>query len=69
MDDDLLTRSVEQCHDAAFDPQPNDWVTVGDVEKPSIRVWIAHRDTNEVWVHLEFGLVAADSESRALDHG
>jgi len=69
MDDDLLTRSVEQCHDAAFDPQPKEWVTVGDVEKPSIRGWIARRGTNEVWVQLECGLVATDSESRALDHG
>jgi len=69
MDDDLLTRSVEHCHDAAFDPQPNDWVAVGDVAKPSIRGWIARRDTNKVWVPLEFGLVATDIESRALDHG
>jgi len=69
MDDDLLTRSVGQCHDAAFDPQPDHRVTVGDVEKPSIRGWIARRDTNKVWVPLEFGLVATDIESRALDHG
>ena len=69
MDDDLLTRSVEQCHDAPIDPQPNDWATVGDVEKPTIRGRIARRDANKVWVQLEFGLVATDSESRALDHG
>jgi len=31
--------------------------------------WIARRDANQVWVQLEFGLVATDSESRALDHG
>ena len=55
--------------DSTFDPQPGDWVTVGDDEEPSIRGRITRRDANRVWVQLELGLVARDAASQAVGHG
>ncbi len=55
--------------DATFDPQPGDWVTVGDDEEPSIRGRITRRDDNKVWVQLELDLVATDAASQAVGHG
>lgn len=55
--------------DAGFDPQPGDWVTVGDDEEPSIRGRITRRDANKVWVQLELGLVATDAAAQAVGHG
>ena len=62
------------CHsprasDADLNPQPGDWVTVGDDEEPSIRGRITRRDANKVWGQLELGLVATDSASQAVGHG
>lgn len=54
--------------DATFDPQPGDWVTVGDDEEPSIRGQITRRDSNKVGVQLELGLVATDAASQASGH-
>jgi len=54
--------------DETFDPQPGDWVTVGDDEEPSIRGRITRRDRNKVWVQLELGLVATDAASQAVGH-
>ncbi len=54
--------------DADFDPQPGDWVTIGD-EETSIRGRITRRDVNKVWVQLELGLAATDSVSQAVGHG
>jgi len=55
--------------DADFDPQPGDWVTVGDDEEPSIRGRVTRRDANKVWVQLELGLVSTDAASPAVGHG
>jgi len=55
--------------DADFDPQPGDWVTVGDDEEPSIRGRITRRDANKVWVQLELGLVSTDAASQAVGDG
>jgi len=54
--------------DADFDPQPGDWVTVGDDEEPSIRGRIIRRNANKVFVQLELGPVATDSVSQAVGH-
>jgi len=55
--------------DAEFNPQPGDWVTVGDDEEPSIRGRVTRRDANKVWVELVPGPVAIDSASQAVGRG
>jgi hypothetical protein len=44
--------------DACFDPQPGDWVLVGDDEEPSCRARVVRRDGNRAWTQLELGLLA-----------
>jgi hypothetical protein len=44
--------------DNSFDPQPGDWVLVGDDEEPPCRARVTRRNANHVWVQLELGLVA-----------
>ena len=53
--------------DSTFDPQPGDWVTVGDDEEPTCRGRVTRRDTNKVWVQLDLGLVAAESSGLASE--
>ena len=55
--------------DQTFDPQPGDWVTVGDDDEPSLRGRITRRDANKVWVQLELGRVATGAASQAVGHG
>ena len=55
--------------DVDFDPEPDDWLTVGDGEEPSIRGRVTQRDANKVWVQLELGLASTDAESGVLGHG
>lgn len=50
--------------DASFDPQPGDWVSVGDDEEPSLRGRVTRREGNRVWVQLDLGLVGTESTSR-----
>ncbi len=38
--------------DASFDPQPGDWVTVGDHEEPVRQARVVRRDGNRVWVQM-----------------
>lgn len=38
--------------DASFDPQPGDWVAVGDHEEPVRQGKVVRRDGNRVWVQL-----------------
>jgi hypothetical protein len=45
--------------DDSFDPQPGDWVLVGDDEEPPCRARVTRRQANHVWVQLELGLVAS----------
>ena len=61
--------TAPRASDPTFDPQPGDWVTVGDDDEPSIRGRITRRDANKVWVQLELGLVATDAASQAAGHG
>ena len=53
--------------DSAFDPQPGDWVCVGDDEEPPCRGRVTRRDANRVWVQLDLGLVATESSGRASE--
>ncbi|MGH8905932.1 MAG: hypothetical protein ACRD0K_05340 [Egibacteraceae bacterium] len=43
-----------RCGDVTFDPQPGDWVTVGDDEEAPLRARVTRRDGDRVWlqVHL-----------------
>lgn len=43
--------------DAAFDPQPGDWVFVGDDDEPPYCARVIRRDGNRVWTQLDLGLV------------
>ena len=55
--------------DVDYDPEPGDWLTVGDGEEPSIRGRVTQRDANKVWVQLELGLASTDAESGVLGYG
>ena len=43
--------------DASFNPQPGDWLLVGDDDEPPYRSRVIRRDANRVWAQLELGLV------------
>ena len=51
--------------DASFDPQPGDWVTVGDDEEPPCRARVTRRSANLVWVQLEVGLITSAGTAAA----
>jgi hypothetical protein len=38
--------------DGAFDPQPGDWLTVGDHEEAPRQARVVRREANRVWVQL-----------------
>lgn len=42
-----------RARDQTFDPQPGDWVRVGDDEEPNVRGRVTRRDANKVWVQLD----------------
>ena len=46
--------------DASFDPQPGDWLMVGDDEEPSLRGRVIRREGNRVWAQLDLD-VAKDA--------
>lgn len=39
--------------DATFDPQPGDWLLVGDDEDEPLKARVTRRDENRVWVQVE----------------
>lgn len=45
--------------DESFDPQPGDWLLVGDDEEPPCRARVTRRNANRVWVQLDHGLVTS----------
>ena len=49
--------------DPAFDPQPGDWLLVGDDEESPCRARVTRRSGNRVWVQLELGLVGTGAGS------
>lgn len=51
--------------DPSFNPQPGDWVLVGDDDEPPCQARVTRRDANHVWVQLELGFVAS-AGARAL---
>ena len=42
-----------RAHDASFDPQAADVVTVGDDDEPILGGRVVRRDGNRVWVQLD----------------
>ena len=42
--------------DASFDPQPGDWILVGDDDEPPCRARVVRRDGNRVWTQLDLGI-------------
>lgn len=46
--------------DASFDPQPGDWVLVGDDDEPPCRAQVLRRSGNRVWVRLDLARLSAD---------
>ena len=53
--------------DPTFDPQPGDWVLVGDDEEPPYRARVTRRDGNHVWTQVELGLLADSSSGAASE--
>lgn len=53
--------------DAAFDPQPGDWVTVGDDEERPCQGRVTRRVDNRVWVQLDLGLVGTETPGLASE--
>ena len=50
--------------DASFDPQPGDWVVVGDDDEPPVRAQVLRRSGNRVWVQLDLaGSMGVDKTS------
>lgn len=47
--------------DPGFNPQPGDWLTIGDDEEPPGRARVVRRDTNLVWVQLDLSHLLADT--------
>ena len=39
--------------DRMFDPQPGDWLVVGDDEGTPLRARVTQRDGNRVWVQID----------------
>lgn len=52
--------------DQSFDPQPGDWVLVGDDEEPTVQS-VTCRNANHVWVQLELGLVTSPGTNAASE--
>ena len=42
--------------DGSFDPQPGDWLAVGDDDEPPCRTQVVRRNGNRVWVRLDLAL-------------
>ena len=49
--------------DGSFDPQPGDWVAVGDDDEPPCRARVLRRSGNRVWVQLDLARISADTAS------
>lgn len=50
--------------DPMFDPQPGDWLLVGDDDEAPCRARVTRRSGNHVWVQLELGLVGTGTTSK-----
>ena len=53
--------------DPSFDPQPGDWVVVGDDDEPPCRARVSRRFGNRVWVQLDFALAADRFDGTAAE--
>ena len=53
--------------DDGFEPQPGDWVTVGDDEEPPLRARVIRRDGDRVSVQVDLGLLATTSATGSAE--
>ena len=53
--------------DPSFDPQPGDWLLVGDDEEPPCRRRVTRRSDNRVRVQLELGAVSSADRGAASE--
>ena len=44
--------------DGLFNPQPRDWVLVGDDDEPPLRAQVLRRSGNRVWVRLDIAVTS-----------
>lgn len=51
--------------DPDFDPQPGDWVQLGDDDEPPQHARVIRRDGNRVWVQIALPATVAPSGSAA----
>ncbi len=56
-----------RANDASFDPQPGDWLVIGDDEEPPVRSRVVRRDGNRVWVQLDLSHLFASASRTAID--
>jgi len=42
-----------RANDVTFDPQPGDWLTVGDDDEAPLNARVTRRDGNRVWVQVD----------------
>jgi hypothetical protein len=42
-----------RANDSSFDPQPGDWLTVGDDDEPPMRARVLRRDSDRVSVQIQ----------------
>ena len=54
-----------RAEDATFDPQPGDWLHVGDDEEPPVRSRVVRREGDVVWMQLDLSRLFANSGARS----
>ena len=56
-----------RANDTTFDPQPGDWLLIGDDEEPPVRSRVIRRDGNRVWVQLDLSHLFAGVSNTAAE--
>ncbi len=56
-----------RANDTTFNPQPADWVLIGDDDEPPVRSRVIRRDGNRVWVQLDLTHLLAGVSSATAD--
>ena len=54
-------------NDTTFDPQPGDWLVVGDDEESPVRSRVVRREGNRVWVQLNLNHLFVGVSSAAAE--
>lgn len=48
-----------RAHDTSFDPQPGDWVLLGDDEEAPLQARVVRREANRVWAQIALSMALA----------